>query len=339
MAEQRQTDASDASGAAGTAGDGSIGGSNGTFSGTNTAPQNPQIAATTTADGRSEPGFIMPAMQEPALKKWETIIPAEYKNDPWVQNISKTADPVSELFKKVRHQESVIGKNAAFIPPGDNATPEQIQQYRKAIGIPESPEAYNYAGVKLEGDDKALADALNASRPPEFMQRVSALAWKHGMPVKQFQQFAEDYDKLLIEEHKQALTAGNANAAKLDTEYREMVQAIYKNETDSKLAQAKQLAQSTIHPSLLPALGQLDNKALTIVTSFIANFADKYIREDNPVRSSATGSPVSGKTLRDERMEIMATQGFGDLSSPNYDSLKRRYDEINTILLNEAKQS
>jgi hypothetical protein len=74
-----------------------------------------------------------------ALKENDTFKSYATKNDLWKGHI--------DLSDKVKDYESKLAN--AILKPGENATPEEMAAYRKAIGVPDKPEDYQFTKPKL----------------------------------------------------------------------------------------------------------------------------------------------------------------------------------------------
>lgn len=50
--------------------------------------------------------------------------------------------------------------SSAIVKPGKDASEEDIQNYRKALGVPESPDKYQFEGINLEEADDTMKSAV-----------------------------------------------------------------------------------------------------------------------------------------------------------------------------------
>lgn len=256
------------------------------------------------------------------------FIPEEYKTKEWVQNIAKSANPQVELFKQFESAQSMIGKNSALVPPGDNATAEQIANYHKAIGVPEDITGYKYDGLKAEGDDKKYVDAINGSRTDAFMVDLKTAAKTVGITPKQFSQLAEAYDKAVISHSKESLRQAALDTSALEEDFQSRVTKLFGDKTQAVMAQGSNLIKQCVDPSLQPALARMDNETLAVLASFAHGFANKYIREDNQARSAGAQHTVnssSRESIEARRNTIMAHPDYGKINTPGY---QERLNEV-----------
>jgi hypothetical protein len=88
---------------------------------------------------------------------------------------------VESMAKSYQGLEQLLGKKAnAIVPPTEKSSPEEVAAYRKAIGVPESPEGYQLKPEQLpEGVtwDESVA------------KRAAELAHKHNVPAAAMQEF------------------------------------------------------------------------------------------------------------------------------------------------------
>jgi len=102
---------------------------------------------------------------------WADHLPDEVKAG--LPTLSKYKT-LPDLMKAHVHLQSKLGiKQGAVLPPSEKSTPEELAEFRKAFGVPESPESY-----------KILPDQLPEGWeiPKETLDAVSRIAHKHNIP-------------------------------------------------------------------------------------------------------------------------------------------------------------
>jgi hypothetical protein len=88
---------------------------------------------------------------------------------------------VEALSKSYQGLEQLLGKKAnAIVPPTEKSSPEEVAAYRKAIGVPESPEGYNLKPEQIP--EGVTWDDATAKKAAE-------LAHKHNVPAAAMQEF------------------------------------------------------------------------------------------------------------------------------------------------------
>lgn len=140
-----------------------------------TAPAN----TNTTSEGTLLSGAPTSATDAPApaaepVEKPEWLPEKFWRND--------KAD-VEALSKSYQGLEQLLGKKAnAIVPPTEKSTPEEVAAYRKAIGVPDSPEGYN---LKPEQLPEGVTWDDNVAK------RAAELAHKHNVPAAAMQEFMQ----------------------------------------------------------------------------------------------------------------------------------------------------
>lgn len=79
-----------------------------------------------------------------------------------VKMLERFASPL-DLVKKIREQDKLISSGQLKQPLPKDATPEQLAEYRKQNGIPESADKYEInlpEGFKIDANDKPVIDAI-----------------------------------------------------------------------------------------------------------------------------------------------------------------------------------
>lgn len=126
------------------------------------------------------------------------FIPESYRQAPWVQKYKSPDD----FFKGVDNMAKLIGQKQivqGIVPPGENATEEDYNNFFNQIGRPESPDKYALPEVELpEGFDLAGEKKV-----------FSNLAHKAGLNQKQseilFKEYAETIKQEFIKSEQESL--------------------------------------------------------------------------------------------------------------------------------------
>ena len=130
----------------------------------------------------------------------------------------KTLD---DLVKSYRGAEKAIHDTGRIKLPGEDAKPDEIAAYRKAIGVPDDVKGYAIAAPKdASGNDIALNEPLIAA--------LSESALKAGLPKAGFEAVVSDFIKTQLDEAADADAKGRAAA--------EQVVKTWGAEKDAKIA-------------------------------------------------------------------------------------------------------
>ena len=189
--------------------------------------------ATPPAGGAGDPpaGGTPPASTPPAGdgKGGEGYWPADWrdtvsKGDAKIlARMGRYASPAAAMEALVAAQNRI---SAGELKPvlGKNATPEQVKEYREALGIPETPDKYDLGkDIKIEGMDptllgEVLKEAHESNQTPDQV-KATLKAWsKISQSVKE-QQYESDVN---IQK-----TSEDALRAEWGTEYRRNINIIH----------------------------------------------------------------------------------------------------------------
>ena len=105
-------------------------------------------------------------------ENWREALPEDIRNERCLDSI-KT---VGTLAKSFVSAQKMIGANKIALP-GENATPDEIDAFHRALGRPDKQEAYSVEGIELP-DGIELDD--------QMVEGFREYAFKHGMSQKDF---------------------------------------------------------------------------------------------------------------------------------------------------------
>lgn len=107
--------------------------------------------------------------------------------DKELKRLQRIADP-SVLYASMREGENILNGGSLLKRPDKDAKPEEVEAFRKALGIPEKPEGYLEKvelpdGAVIGEADKPLVGGFleaihGATTPQEFVNK--ALGWYYG---------------------------------------------------------------------------------------------------------------------------------------------------------------
>lgn len=268
---------------------------------------------------------------------FEKIVPENYREKEWVKNLSKTADPTAEFFKQFENAQSLIGSRQGIIVPSDDATPEQIKAYHKALGVPEDIKAYEVKPIEWAAEDKPLAENISKNRPEAFMTDLKQAAMEAGITPKQFQKALEGHDRAMLKHMKTEIAQSQQNAQTLDVEFNQLADKWFGAEKTQVLDRASKLIQSTVPPEMKAVLGRLPNESLMILAASMNGVYGKYIKEDSFKTGTGTSSPMAtGMQTRKQLIELQQSEAYKNTMHPNHDDVVKRVNEGYKSLPNDA---
>lgn len=238
---------------------------------------------TTTAPAAA-PAAPAPAAADPIAPTSATVVTSgQQQADPYTQGSTpdkpewlpekfwrNDTPDVESLAKSYQGLEQLMGKKAqAILPPNEKSTPEEIASFRKALGVPESPEGYEIAKPQDLPEGVTWDDNVAKS--------VAEVAHKHNIPAAAMQE--------LVKLDLQRAAQQNEAAAQMIHQQldagRQELQRVYGENLQSKIDLAKRAAATVgVDPS---SQGFLDPN---VVKGFIA-LAEK-LSDDKLVEGGAT---------------------------------------------------
>jgi hypothetical protein len=263
-------------------------------------PASTAPAANTTTEGTLLSGAPTSVTDAPApevAEKPEWLPEKFWRND--------KADTES-LAKSYQGLEQLLGKKAnAIVPPTEKSSPEEVAAYRKAIGVPESPEDYKLKPEQLpEGVtwDESVA------------KRAAELAHKHNVPAAAMQEFMK-FDM------ERAALMNQAAAGMIEQQLeagRTELQRVWGDKMPEKIELARRAAVTAgVDPT---SQGFVDPQ----VVKAIVNLAEK-LSDDKLVAGDQTGVSSTRARARD----IMTNQ-----ANPLY----TRYQEGDSEVVDQVRR-
>jgi hypothetical protein len=260
----------------------------------------PAANANTTTEGTllsSAPASVADAPAPEITDKPEWLPEKFWRND--------KAD-VESMAKSYQGLEQLLGKKAnAIVPPNEKSSPEEVAAYRKAIGVPESPEDYKLKPEQLpEGVtwDESVA------------KRAAELAHKHNVPAAAMQEFMK-FDM------ERAALMNQAAAGMIDAQLeagRTELQRVWGDKMPEKIELARRAAVTAgVDPT---SQGFVDPQ----VVKAIVNLAEK-LSDDKLVAGDQTGISSTRARARD----IMTNQ-----ANPLY----TRYQEGDSEVVDQVRR-
>jgi hypothetical protein len=170
--------------------------------GSQPAPSAPAAAPEPSSAAPAAAPADKPAMGHNGGPDWRAMMAGE--DTKALERLSRFKEP-GDVWKSYRELEGKLAKGAEPLKLAENATPEQISEYRKAIGVPDigpdaKPEAFLDAykikapdGYEMNEVEKGMlagfAQAMHgAHMPPNLMQAAAGEFFKAQAATKQHMQ-------------------------------------------------------------------------------------------------------------------------------------------------------
>jgi hypothetical protein len=178
------------------------------------------------------------------------------------------------LAKSYQGLEQLLGKKAnAIVPPSEKSSPEEVAAYRKAIGVPESPEGY-----KLKPD--TLPEGVQFDEATA--KRAAELAHKHNIPASAMQEFMKfDMERAAM----MSQAAAGMIEAQLESGRQEL-QKVYGDKFPEKIELARRAALTAgVDPA---SHGFVDPQVVKAIVTLAEKLSDDRLVEGNQTSVSST---------------------------------------------------
>ena len=240
----------------------------------------------TTADSAAVPATTAPAdTQSTAEGTLLSSAPASSTDAPTPESVDKPewlpekywrndSIDVESMAKGFNGLEQLLGKKAhAIIPPNEKSTPQEIAEYRKAIGVPESPEGYNLKPEQIP--EGVTWDDATAKKAAE-------LAHKHNVPAAAMQEF-------LRFDMERAAMMNQAAATMIDAQLetgRAELQKVYGDKMPEKIELARRAALTVgVDPA---SQGFVDPQVVKAIVALAEKLSDDKLVSSDQTGASST---------------------------------------------------
>lgn len=205
---------------------------------------------------------------------WADSLPDALK--PAKNELGKYANP-TELFLGHWNKAQLLGQRQEIKPPAPDAKPEEIAKWRKTIGVPDSPEGYQFA--KPEN----LPEGMQWSE--EAAKNFAKVAHDLNLTPMQAAKLAE-FD---MAQKQSMLKTGEAKIAELRTQAQTQLKTEWGENYEKNLAKASQAA-TKLGADLKDSELANNPKFIKLMLS-----AGLLMQEDKLVNADGTGSSLSGE--------------------------------------------
>ena len=238
---------------------------------------------------------------------WKNVVPEEYRGEKCLDLFND----FNGLVKTTIHGQKSFGKDKVVIP-GENASQEDIDAFRKAVGVPETVDDYDFKVP--EGWN---ADAVNG---------LKALAHENAFSDKQFNAI-RDFIVNHVEASETARAEAEQNAI---AEAEKELKTKWGDAYDERLHLANRVINDTTQEgegreALLARIGNDP-----IVAEWVAELGMKLVESKAVDKKARMQTP---KEINAEISELQATPGYmnGSMKQQNPIAYKQLHDKITRL--------
>jgi len=227
----------------------------------------PEVTQTTTTLTAEQPTETT-APETPAVD-FQSLIPAEYKEEKSLQNFSKMDD----FVKSYLHSQKMVGLDKIPVP-NKHATDEDWKEVYKRLGSPEAADGYKYS--LPEGH----------AVPEETLKSFSEEAVKLGLLPNQADGIMKYYNQVINE----GMNDQNIRAEEARANAEQQLRQEYGSTYDNKITGAKNLATATLGSEFLNTTILQDGSKLGDNPQIVKAFAQlsEKLSEDDIVKGDST---------------------------------------------------
>lgn len=272
-----------------------------------------------------------PAPGAPVVPSFIDNVPQEFRDAAWIQDYAKNEKPYEALVKDYANARTLIGKKSTGVElPGDNAMPEAIAAFHKAIGVPENVDGYDYKGPDISKEPEAIQNVLKEmGKDDSFIKTMKAEALKAGITPKQFNALASVFDTRQLEQVRATMANGqSANEARIQTQT-ETFTKLYGDNVDT----VKRIGSETFNKVV--SQGARDSKDAEIMLFDALNFIHQKLYKNDTI-ANGNNAHIPQAQSRDQIhtkiMELRKTDAFRDFRHPQHGAMNKQINDLYKLM-------
>ena len=256
-----------------------------------------------------------------------SVVPEKYRETQWVKDTAKAEKPFEAFFNQFENAQKTIGeKSKALEIPGADATPEKLAEFRKALGVPETPDKYEYAPPDISQEAEPVQKILKGRLEDKtFLESMRKTAHELGITPTQFSKMATTFDGLQVNQVK-ALVAGQAAQIEANKTKREAnIKQLYGDLAPNVIKVADDLL---INKNVIPdAVRAMNDPGLALIASL--NYINEKLFKNDKVNAGNLGAPpMTAQSIRSRIVELTSKPEYADWSKPGHKELKKQVDAL-----------
>jgi len=240
------------------------------------------------------------------------VVPEAYRDKPYMKGINSE----ESLYKAFDGAQSLIGKQKITFPTNETSDEDRLA-FNLAAGMPEKAEDYVF-----EREQGTETDT-------EYENKVKQLFHNSGLSGKSATKLQVGFEKLINELQV-------AEKTRLDTEFNELSSKTFGDNSDSILAEAKNIIKENIPDGFADHFTNLDNQALVTMAAVVDKIKTRYIDEDSINDRGANIGASGVDDLRKKGRDLLNHPARSDAFHPDHkrinEEIKENYAMIGKML-------
>lgn len=250
-----------------------------------------------------------------AAADWRDGWGDDLKNDPALKDFKTTAD----LAKSFVETKKKVGQKLGI--PGADATPEQRAEFYKALGVPDTEDAYD------QSLPENFPEAAKKQFDPEHAKKWAGVFKKHNLTAEQAKGVREEY----LKEVSGMLAQLKDDTAKSDADFDKVATETFGDKKESEMAAARTAIEKHTPANLKPYLADLPNSALAVVAATLNGIRKEFGGEDSVGKDDSGSSNQNEGQLRQEMRQLMALPEFSNPFAKGKEEHQRVNDKVREI--------
>jgi hypothetical protein len=238
------------------------------------------------------------------VENWHQNLPDDLKGEKSIQTFKTLPD----VIKSYVNTKKLMGDKRIAIP-SENAKPEEVAEFYKAIGRPEKPDEYKFS----------VPDELKDYYDDEILNQARSELHKIGLTKSQFdvvmaldkQRLADGIKKMAEAEQNEIVEAEHYLRAKWGDKY------------DARLNLANRMISENADLDIKDKLiGEIGNNP--VVADFLANIASKFLEHKEVIAQDMTAS----YDIQQKIDELMHTDAYRDGTHQDHKLMVERVQKL-----------
>lgn len=278
-------------------------------------------------EGHSEIPTTPAADKAAPLPDFLSVVPEKFRETQWVKDTAKAEKPFEAFFDQFENAQKTIGeKSKALEIPGADATPEKIKEFHKALGVPETPDKYEFKLPDISKEAEPVQKILQGrTEDKDFVNALQKRAHEVGMTPSQFEKMAETFNGLQVNQVKALVAAQQSNIDALKTKRDETFKQLW---GDSAPATIKNADDILSNPNVIPEIVRKTNDPSVLAVAALNYIYEKNFKNDKVNPGSMGAPPMTPQSIRAKILELTSKPEYANFQLAGHKDLKRTVEAL-----------
>lgn len=261
------------------------------------------------------------------LPDFMTVVPEKYREAQWVKETAKSEKPYESLFNQFENAQKTIGeKSKALEIPGPDAPPEKVKEFRKAMGVPEKPEGYEYTPPDISKEPEPVQAILKArSEDQTFINTMRQKALDAGITPAQFTALAAEFDGLTVAQVRAQVGAQTAQIEANRVKRDASIKQLYGDAAPSIIKTADEIL---MNPNVVPEVVRKTGDSGILNIALMNYIHEKMFKNDKVGAANQGAPPMTAASIRAKILELTSKPEYSDFQKPGHKALKVQVEAL-----------